>query len=245
MTTADVERMIAEVNGGAAKLTMVRNFLYNPGVIRAGRILESLNQHPRLVEFQILVPPDDNLTLQQHWCHNLPGGVFSEFLPHAIYLLRQFLGELELTSLDLLKLSAREWMKYDELQVSLGSREGQGKIRASLNSPHHRYIMDIYGETSAVRVDLYTRDVFPLRGNNMPFAAKIAEATKQASAAIANLRVATSYHVGRKHSPHEINMRLFVDSVLKGKAPPISLDEMQVLVKTQEQITELIDARST
>jgi predicted dehydrogenase len=246
MKTREVERMMAKASAGTAKLTMICNELYNPAVIRARRVLEWLHQQPNRVEFQMLRSPNDKLSFREHWSHNLPGGVFGEMMIHGIYVIRHFLGDLAVQSVRVDKRNEHGSMKHDELRASLRSGEKHGEIHISFNSPQHQVIMDLYGEKNSVRADLFTSDVFFLRNSDARYTAKAAEAMTQASVAMGNavgiMRDAASYHLGRLRSSHEGNIRAFVDSVLNGTPPPLSLEDMHALVNTQEQITGLIDA---
>lgn len=245
MATKEVDRMKEKLNVRNAKLGMICNQVYNPAVIKAQRIFESLQQQPKRVDIQVLKPPSDKHSLRQHWCHSLPGGAFSEFLIHPLYLVRHFLGDLALTSIELHK-SEHEWMKYNELQVSLGRAERQARIRTSFNSLRHHFIMDLYGEKNAVRVDLSARDVFLLRRDDLRYLPFLNEAVMQVSVALGNtfrlLEDVASHHLGRIHSSHEANIRLFVDSVLYERPQPLSMEDMRALVNTQEEVIGLIDS---
>jgi predicted dehydrogenase len=246
MTRREVERMTAKARSGSAKLTMICNELYNPAIIRTQRVLESLHQQPSRVEFQMLRCSNDRLSFREHWSHNLPGGVFGEMMIHGIYVIRHFLGDLTVQGVHVEKRNEHGWMKHDELRASLRSGEKHGEIHISFNSPQHQVITDLYGEKNSVRADLFTSDVFFLRNGDGRYAAKAAEAMTQASVAMGNavgiMRDAASYHLGRLRSSHEGNIRAFVDSVLNGAPPPLSLEDMHALVNIQEQITGLIDA---
>ena len=242
MTAKEVERMTVKANAGTAKLTMICNELYNPALSRAMRVLESLRDQPRAAEFQVLKPADQGKhSIRGHWCHNIPGGPFGELIIHGISVLRHCLGDLTVGSIQLDKQGG------SELRASLRSDKKRGNLLISLNSPRLQIMLDLYGIRNSVRADLFSGDVFLFRSDSkLHFAAAAAEATTQASVAMGNalgiLRRAASCRLGRRHSEHMANIAAFVDSVLNGKALPLSLEDMRVLVSTQEQITELIDA---
>jgi predicted dehydrogenase len=245
MTTVDVERMMGRVRAGTAKLTMICNELYNPAILRAGKILESLHQQPKLVEVQFLRPANDKLLRPEHWSHSIPGGMFSETLIHGIYLIRHFLGDLTPRDVHLSKQRDHEW-KWDEMRASLGSNEKEGVVHISFNSPYRQNLMDLYGEENGVRADFFNSDVFLLRNAERRYSAKAAEVWTQTSVAMENalgiLRDAALYHFNKIHTSHEANIRSFVNSVLNGVPPPVSLADVHAMVNTQQQITDSIDA---
>jgi len=249
MSTKEVDCMKEKINCGSAKLGMICNQLYNPAVVRAQRIFESLQQRPKHIDVQVHKPPVDKYSETRLWLHGLPGGAFSEFLIHELYLVRHFLGELDVRSVDVRKQGEDEWMKYDELQVSLGRAERCAWIRASLNSLRHHFILDLYGEKNVVRADLSAQDVFLLRDDERRYVRKGLDAMKQASVAVGNvtglLGSAVSYNLGRIHTSHDTNIRFFVDSVLHRRPPPLSMEDIRALVNTQEQITGFIDSHAS
>ena len=143
------------------KLCVVHQNLYNPAVVRARRLVEEgaigelLNVNVRTFESK-----EGEMCLNKnHWCHTLLGGIFYEILPHPIYLLQSFLEEAKPVHVSAKKLGEIEYMKKDELMVSVEAKNGLGSIGLSCNSLVHGDVFDILGTKKALRADLWGRTV--------------------------------------------------------------------------------------
>lgn len=246
LTAKDVEKIAEICSRSKARLTVISNLLFTPGVARAHRILASLHEEPISLDLMFLSPATNYMTEDpSHWSHSLPGGIFTDLLFHAIYLVSSFLGELSVRGVYLDKFGTQDWLRYDEVSVFLGSTRKRATIHALFNSPRYSIFLNLYGQKYALKIDLGTNDIFVFRNPESSPAAKAVDCARQAFAVFENIRGTVlegiTYHLGIQQAPHELNIRSFVESVAKTKPPVITLDDAYKMTLIQEEIATVID----
>ena len=247
MSAKDVEEIAEICQRSKARLTVISNLLFTSAVARARRILASLHDEPISLDLTFLKPAASDYMAgdPSHWIHRLPGGIFGEMLFHPIYLISFFLGELSVRGIYLDKFGTQDWLPHDELTVFLGSARKRATIRTFYNSLRYSIFLDLCGQKYALKIDIGTNDVFVIRDSKAGPTAKAVDCTRQAYAVFENIRGAVlqgiSYHLGIKHSPIELNIRSFVESVAKKKPSVITLEDAYKMTLIQEEITTLID----
>ena len=246
MTVKEVEQIGQVSKGSTARLMVVSNLLFAPAAARANHVLESLRQQPVSVDVQFFKESDDNfISDSTHWCHKLPGGIFGEILFHPLYLIRFFLGDLQIKAVYVERIGKHDWMPYDELTVFLGSLQSQARIRISCNSLRYRSFLDLYGQKNAIRAELKTNDTYMFRDPDKRWTAKGFEVLRQNFMSLeSGLRLvpdAALFHLGVHHTTHELNIKAFVDNHASVKSRVLTLEDAYKITQLQEEITTLID----
>jgi predicted dehydrogenase len=161
VTTEEAEKLLAVLQNSSAKMTIIHSQLFEHSIftamnkVKAGEIGQVVG-----MDVGVLHSPDETMAVDKnHWCHKLPGGRFGENLPHPIYLLQAFLGDLEIKSVMTDKLGSHPWMPIDELRVILEAEKNRfGTIHISFNaSGHDRTVVQtsIYGTGGTIHADIY------------------------------------------------------------------------------------------
>lgn len=139
----------AALGGRTGALCVDHNFLFEPCVRRARR-WASEGRLGRLLAADVfygvdVLPGDAG---PGAWSAVLPGGRFTDVLPHATYLVRAFLGDVE-------RLAACDTgAGGTELGVVLACRDGLGSVRVSLASVPWELSLTLRGTDGTARVDL-------------------------------------------------------------------------------------------
>ena len=132
-----------------------RNGFYTPVYHRAWDEIDSIGER-RYVHW---IEPVGEYTewnrSKQTWLKDLPGGIVSEHLPHALYMIRWFL-QAEPAVEDVLYDS-------DELHVSLTAGEKRARISYILPSDFST-ILDVVGSSGTIRIDHSTMRIHDPRG---------------------------------------------------------------------------------
>ncbi|UCC33800.1 MAG: Gfo/Idh/MocA family oxidoreductase [Candidatus Bathyarchaeota archaeon] len=161
VSVREAKEMVDTSKKYGVRLCVVHQNLFNPAVMRARRMVEGgvigklLNVDVRTFESKMSAM----CLNRNHWCHTLLGGIFCEILPHPIYLLQVFLREADPVHVLSEKLGDRDWMKKDELMVSVEAQNGLGSLGVSCNSLVHGDTFDILGTEMALRGDIWGRTV--------------------------------------------------------------------------------------
>ena len=161
VTTEEAEQLLDVLKKTSGKMTVIHSQLFEHSIynamerVKAGEIGQILG-----MDVGILHSPDETMAADKnHWCHKLPGGRFGENLPHPVYLLQAFLGELEIKTVLTDKLNSHPWMPIDELRVILQAGKNRfGTIHISFNAPgHDRTVVQtsIYGTAGIIHADIY------------------------------------------------------------------------------------------
>jgi predicted dehydrogenase len=156
ITTNEAKKIIDHLNkpGKNVRLRVVHNWLYLPVV---EKIKKKICEVGRINSMNIHIlnsPKDPMISNGNHWCHNLSGGRIGEVLPHPIYLLKYFLGDLEVASVSCTKRGPISYVKSDEVLVTFKSGDSIASTYISFNSPGIAIILNIYGDDGIITADL-------------------------------------------------------------------------------------------
>jgi len=248
MNLKDVDMLYDVARKNNVKLCVVHQNLFNPAVAKArkmvadGRVGEIIS-----VEAGTFVRRDNYMCLNgKHWCHTLPGGIFFEILPHPTYLLQLFVKESRPSCILVEKLSEYEWMKADELRVSMNGKNNIGSIIASCNSPFHGDSLNIFGTKLALQVDLWGRSVLQFKPRTeSPMSvgkANLSMASQLFGLLGANISNASkTAFSGVKVSAHYGFLLEYVKSILEDKEPPVSQQAARENVQIVDAVCSQID----
>jgi predicted dehydrogenase len=160
LNCADADRMIFLARENKVKLCVMHNNLFDPlvrssmGLVVSGRIGQLLSVEIRYTE----MPPS-----QSDWSNSLPLGRFSDFMPHAIYLLSAFLGPIRQVKAYSSRTSNLSWVKADQLRLLVTADMGLGYFYMSCNSAGNEFNVDIFGKEGVIRIDLCHKTITEYR----------------------------------------------------------------------------------
>jgi len=245
ITVEDAKKIVdcqrkTKVNAG-----VIHNWLFDAPVLEARSLIkkgfmgEVIN-----VEIEALNTKDDSMTMDKHhWCHKLPGGRFSEMLAHPIYLTRHFLeGEIEVVDVQVSKVGGYPWMKSDELCAIFKVGSKLGRVYATFNSSRDAIYINIYGKEGIIKMDIINSILNFLPRRKTSRFSKGSDSIKQAWQ-IVKCTAKNMMKVAFKRwtSGHDIYIRLFAESLIHDKEPPVSVRDGLAVVQTLEQMCRKIE----
>lgn len=219
------------------KAGVIHNWLFEPPVLRARDIVERGALGEIIgAQINVLHTKDDMMTANRnHWSHQLPGGRFSEMLIHPIYLLRHFLGNINIESVSTSKLGRYPWMKYDELTMISKADQKLAQTYVSFNAPRNSITINLFGRKAILRVDIITATLNILPNLRMRRTSKVMDSTRQATQFLGSiLRNTMQVISGRWFDGHEMCIRKFAESIIEEKEPPVTVQEGYEVVKVLE-----------
>lgn len=240
------DEMVRASNENQVKLCVVHNKLFEPVVMKA-RSMVSQGGIGDLVGIDIedLLPKDSAMIVdKEHWCHKLPGGMFTEVLPHPIYLAVGFLGNVEPVAVHTRKLNNYDWMVADEIKIILEGRKGVGAITFSCSSPKDKVIINIFGTKRNLRIDLWNSVMtgYGVGGESLP--SRAWENISQGFSILASTIFTTlSVISGRFHWGHYNLIRRFIESIQNDTELPVTMEESREVVRVLEKITAQIGGK--
>jgi len=250
VTTKEADKVLDTLHDSSARLTIIHSQLFEPSMLRATEQIKA-GAIGRIVGMNvgILHSNDEPMASDgNHWCYKLPGGRFGENLPHPVYLLQAFLGELKLKSVFADKLGPYPWMPFDELRVILETEENKfGTIQISFNAPGFQttnVYADIYGTGGAMHAGIYPVSslIVTKPGRGIWLAENVIH---QVKIGLSYLSTILSKGKGPKtfSISHALIIKSFVESIFgKGKplvTPEMGYEEVHVVEQICKQIGKI------
>jgi predicted dehydrogenase len=244
MTVTDAEKIVKCQRINRVKAGVIHNWLFDDPVLQAEAIIKEGKLGEIFhVEIEALNTKNDFMAANKnHWCHKLPGGRFSEMLAHPIYLLRHFLGEIEVCDVQVSKLGDYPWMKFDELCATFKGGKKLGRAYASFNSSRDTVFINIYGREGILKLELINSTVNFLPKRKASRFNKGFDSLRQASQLVKSTTASMLKVVsGRWRSGHDTCIKLFADSLINDQKPPVTVEDGFEVVKLLEKICNMIE----
>jgi nucleoside-diphosphate-sugar epimerase/predicted dehydrogenase len=157
LSVTEADRMIAAAAANNVKLGAVHNYLFKPSILKARRLVDTgvIGSIVHVEAYYGLSGEGGayaNGAGHRHWAQTLPGGPFTNFLPHMVYLMLAFLGAS--ASVDSAILTGSSGEGNTEMNVLFSSPEASGTMTISMRAKPYAKFMDIYGTKGTIHADL-------------------------------------------------------------------------------------------
>jgi len=155
VTTADADRVIKIAKETGMGLYITHSISFFPGMRRAKSMIAS-GAIGKLVSVNVKFITSikrEKYFEPDHWCHRLPGGIFSDLSPHLAMMLVELLDDISCVKAIDKKLSDYPHITADELEVIVEAGNGVGSFALSYNSPLTRFTIDIVGTKMSLSVN--------------------------------------------------------------------------------------------
>jgi predicted dehydrogenase len=244
-SVSEADKMVSVSHRNGVKLCVVHNLLFSPVVQKARQLVDSgAIGDLTSVEVNILARGDGAISREDHWCHSLPGGIFGEFAPHALYLASAFLGTINSARAIAMKHSDFPWVIADELKVMLEAENGLGAFSISCNSPRPSLTMDIFGTRRILHLNNFAMSMIQHESGTYRIPDLLFDELKsglQLATGIVSslLRVASRrrwYEIG-----HHILIRKFLESVTNNMEPPVTGEDGRETLRILEDICRQVN----
>ncbi len=243
----EADSMIETAQANRVGLCVVHNELFLPIIMKARAMInEKMIGDVMEMTIKDTMPRDHVLaTDKEHWCHQLPGGVFGEMLAHPIYLALAFLGGLEPVAVHSRKTSSRDWLVADELRVIMENKNSVVTLISSINTSEDTMAIDFLGSKKSLYVDPWGSVMVKYgagRKNHLSRGwGNIGRGLQEASGTV---MAAFNIMSGRHHSGHYTLIKRFISSLRSGTEPPVTVAEAREVVRLYEAITKQISTQT-
>jgi predicted dehydrogenase len=245
LTVEEFDRAAGACTRNGVRLCQIQNKLFEPVV----RGLVSQVERGDLgdvvgVTIQILARRAALLAADpEHWYHSLPAGVFTEVLPHHIYLAQALLGAVEPVRVYVRNPDPGDPASVRAIRVVLEGRRGAAVAAWTGPATTDKTIIDLHGTRKNLRVDLLnsTKVAYGTAGTGR--AARGLENLRQSLSLLGcSAQTTLSVATGTFRSGHTTIVRGFVRSVREGTDPPVSMEQSREVIRVLERITEMANA---
>jgi predicted dehydrogenase len=245
----EVAQLASALRDRPGALCVDHNFLFEPEMVTArtwvaeGRIGEVLSAE---MFYGVDSLPGD--VGPGAWSQALPGGRFTDLLPHALYLLLHHLGDVR-------GVSARRGRRLaaaqpTELGAVLDCERGLGMIRVSLASAPWELSLTVRGTAGTVRVDLARQQALLVRhrgGGSRQLAQLLQGLDLAAQRAAGGIGRVVGKLNGRLRGYPGMRTLIarFYASVRGDLPPPVTFDEGARVVAAIERVRASLDERGS
>jgi 2-alkyl-3-oxoalkanoate reductase len=244
LSVAEADAMIATAKANSVKLSTCHNYLFKPSIVKARELVKSgAIGTPVYVNGYYGLSGEGNAYAsaagQSHWAWRLPGGVFTNFIPHLIYLQQEFMGsQAEVTGVALSQ--DQNIDQETEMFASLQGEHTAGTLSVSMRTRPYAKFIEIYGTKGIIRADMVSEVCVINRERKLP--RLISKVTFNLEKAVQLLfgTAQSAFHVltGRmKNMPDlQVMTRELYAALEEGREPPITGEDGRRMVEMMEQL---------
>jgi predicted dehydrogenase/nucleoside-diphosphate-sugar epimerase len=245
LSLQEADNMTAAARQNQVALCANHNYLFKPAVMKARQLVESgaIGQVVYVQSYYGLFGEGfsgANTAGRSHWAWHLPGGAFTDFLPHLIYLQLAFLQQINSVAGVTLVQEDKGGKPATELTALLQGPNASGTMVISMRARPYAKFVDIYGSKGIVHADL-VREVCTIHKHralprmiskavyNLEDSIQLASGTATSTVSVALGRL--------KNYPGLHNLvREFYASIRDGREPPVPAEEGRKMVEVLEQV---------
>lgn len=157
LEVAAVDRMMAVAEERKRVLSTCHNMLFKPSVLEARRLVDSgaVGTVVDVVGFYGVSEDSGYRDAPgSHWAYRLPGGVFTNFLPHMISLQQLFMGPTATVAGVVVHADPEDERKQSQLVVLSKGTQASGVMTISILAKPDTKFVEVYGTEGTLRVDL-------------------------------------------------------------------------------------------
>jgi len=252
LSLGEADEMIEAARRHGVSLIPHHNYLYKPSILHARELIESgeIGEVVHVESFYGLSNEGGSYGsgTGAHWAYRLPGGVFTNFLPHLIYLQGAFLGPIEAVTGVAIAPANLSTGAATELTVLVHGPNATGTMSVSMRAqPYAKYVR-IFGTKGLVDADLVSELTTLHRLRRLP---------RLVNKALFNLEVLPQVVMGTitnsakvatgamQNMPEvETFVREVYESLAEGRDPPVSGEDGRVVVAIMEQVWDRLPAEA-
>jgi predicted dehydrogenase len=247
ISASEADEMVSVSKKKKVKLCCVHNFLFSPVLQKAMHLVGTGVIGDLLTVTVTILTGKAALSRQDHWGHSLPGGLFGEFTPHAIYLLSAFMGDIHSVQAVTKKHCNFHWVKADELMVLLEGTKGLGKIAISFNSPRTSFTMNILGTKRSLHINNFTMTMIQQKSGAhrirdfviQDFKLSLQITAGAVSCLAKRLLGLKWYQIG-----HREIIERFIESIINDTKCPVTGEDARKTIRTFENIWKQIGSHT-
>jgi 2-alkyl-3-oxoalkanoate reductase len=248
----EADAMIDAARANGVRVMANHNWLFKPSVQRARALVEAgeIGEVVHVESYYGLTDEGAQFAAAGggHWAYRLPGGVFTNFLPHLVYLQDEFLAGIESVAGVTVGRDPHADDQPSELTALVQGRRATGVMTVSIRArPYTRYLR-VFGTKGIIHADLASEVTTVNRQRRLPrLVTKVLfnlEVIPQLAAgtAVNTAKVATG---AMRNMPdlHAFVAELY-GALATGREPPTSADDGRTVVRVMEQVWERMPERA-
>ena len=159
LSVEDADSMLRAAQQNEVKLCAGHNYLFKPSVMKARELVTSgaIGRVVHVHSYYGLSGEAGSYSLsggRSHWAWRLPGGVFTNFLPHLIYLQLAFLPDVSSVAGVAFGWQPDMDEQAAEMTTLIQGTGASGTMIISIRAKPYAKFVDVYGTNGTVHADL-------------------------------------------------------------------------------------------
>ncbi len=235
MSVGEAEAMVDAARTAGRSLCVSHNFLFSRSMRRAERLIErgELGAVQHVIGLQLSSPR----RRLPPWYPQLPGGLFFDESPHLLYLMRRFMGGLDIEYASTSRAESGE-QPVSTVRAGLSGKSATGVLTMSFDAPVSEWVLLVVGSQRVLIFDIFRDILTVLRSDGAHSPPEVLASSLRFGLGLAKgfLTSGPLYATGRLLYGHEVLVRRFVDSVLEGTPPPVTGEDGLEVVRAMEAI---------
>ena len=237
MNSAEAKAMVTASEKAGKRLVISHNFLFSRSMLRAQKLMTQgkLGDVLHAVALQLSSPSRRLPT----WFPELPGGLFFDESPHMLYILRCFLGDLNVDGAWKQDAPEGDRQSVERVEAHLGGAGVSAQLTMSFRAPASEWLVLVIGTKAVLVVDVF-RDILTVLGSdNRHGSADVLKSSLGffTQAAAGFVTSGALHSTGKLFYGHDVLVTRFLDSI-EGAPTPVPLSDSLAVVQTMEQIIE-------
>jgi len=247
LNAGDAEKLYALAEKKGVRLCTIHNHLFDPcmrrvdELVRSGELGDVINVesyyglNTNIPAFRGYLAPN-----VIPWLYNLPGSVYQDFMPHALYVALDYTGKPEEIKVMSSSQGVLPQGMPDEIRVLIRGEKAFANVTISFAAKPHLHCIRVYGTKMMAEVDINTMTsvLHPL--SSLPKAAQKATYNLLTAKQLTTSTFSNVFRfVTKKLKPYQ-GMKeligLYYDSILQGGEPPVTKNQALAVMKTMDEI---------
>jgi predicted dehydrogenase/nucleoside-diphosphate-sugar epimerase len=248
------DSMIAAARENRVRLCTNHNYVFKPCVVKARRLVESgaIGQVVYVDSYYGLSGEGSSYAGaagRSHWARRLPGGAFTNFLPHLIYLQLAFLRQVDSVAGVTLASGGSAGGPATEMSILLQGPGVSGIMSISMRAKPYAKFVDIYGSKGIVHADLVREVCTVHKAIRLPRMLSKALYNLEDSVQLASGTATSTVKVALGRLKNMPGLRTLVSefyaSIQSDREPPVPGEDGRKMVEVLEMIWAKSGAQSS
>jgi nucleoside-diphosphate-sugar epimerase/predicted dehydrogenase len=236
---------LAERHG--VQLCPVHNHLFDPCMRRADDVIKS-GGLGKVINVESYYGLNTNIPAFRDypqpnvlpWLYRLPGGVYQDFLPHAIYPVLEYTGAPRSITVKHRSTGVLPQDLPDEIRILVEGEQAFGMVTVSFAAKPHLHFIRVYGTNGMVEVDINTMTTTIHGVSSLPKAAQKAtynldESWQKTRSTFSNVFRFVRGTLKPYHGMMTLIHRYY-DAIAAGRPAPIAKQRALAVVETMDEI---------
>jgi predicted dehydrogenase len=235
MSGEEAAGMIDAARLAGTSLCVSHNFLFSRSMLRAERLIQrgEVGAIQHVVGLQLSSPSRRLPT----WYADLPGGLFFDEAPHLVYLMRRFLGGLQVDFASVDRAQAGQ-QPVAHVQARLSGRTASGLLTMSFLAPVSEWVVLVVGSERVLMLDIFRDILAVLRPDGSHSPREVLSSSLRFALGLAKGFLTSGSLYASRHLlyGHDVLIGRFVDSILNGDPPPVGGEDGRQVVQAMRDI---------